>query len=211
MIAHLKAFQEKHLFTNKAFKRCLLFLYICTIFVPETNWAHGIALGSSFLSLNCNRSSNWNASNISFCWNQIVLSLKQSTALQSFPLTSTTVENQGTWGKERDTICDARDHKLELSSNVNNQLWVEQCGWKRWQLLVAIAIIAQLPPASEPCRTVTVLCCVHHTLERQTSVNEIWKVSEFVAWVGPNSKVVTSPPLFGQCRYPRPPPIWKCV
>ena len=42
--------------------------------------------------------------------------LKQSTALQSFPLTSTTVENQGTWGKERDTICDARDHKLELSS-----------------------------------------------------------------------------------------------
>ena len=61
--------------------------------------------------------------------------LKQSTALQSFPLTSTTVENQGTWGKERDTICDARDHKLELSSiafvgklNVNNQLWVEQCG-----------------------------------------------------------------------------------
>ena len=29
--------------------------------------------------------------------------LKQSTALQSFPLTSTPVENQGTWGKERAT------------------------------------------------------------------------------------------------------------
>ena len=41
------------------------------------------------------------------------------------------------------------------------------------------AIIAELPPTSEPCRTVTLLCCVHHTLEKNS--NE-WKELPSMLW-----------------------------
>ena len=39
--------------------------------------------------------------------------------------------------------------------------------FKKWRKsLGAIAIIAELPPTTQPCRTVTVLSCVHYPLEK---------------------------------------------
>ena len=39
--------------------------------------------------------------------------------------------------------------------------------FKKWRKSVgAIAIIAELPPTTQPCRTVTVLSCVHYPLEK---------------------------------------------
>ena len=111
MIVHLKTFQGKHLFTNKAFKRCLLFLYICTIFVPNghikqkhrtyTNpkkLTESMAFHLDLLSC-CNTVTE--AANemlptfpfveIKSCF------LKPSTALQSFPESSTAAGGRGTW------------------------------------------------------------------------------------------------------------------
>ena len=86
-------------------------------------------------------------------------------------------EKQTQYGMK--AITSSSDHQQLLLEKLNaRQSTVGGAMWlKKWQLLVAIAIIAELPPTSEPCRTVTVLCCVHHTLEKQTSMN---KISEFV-------------------------------
>ena len=41
--------------------------------------------------------------------------------------------------------------------------------FKKWRKsLGAIAIIAELPPTTQPCRTVTVLSCVHYPLEKNS-------------------------------------------
>ena len=232
MIVHLKAFEGKHLFTNKAFKRCLLFLYICTICVPnghikktfkkhkthkskKINWAHGIALGSSLLLLlNCNVASEMLPT---FPFVEIKLCFfKQSTALQSFPLTSTPVENQGTWGKERAT------HNMwckwsQARVIINSFCWKTKretinCGWSNVVEKVAVtcgncnycsATSSQWALSDSHCP----LLCTSHP--GQTNIHE-QIASEFVAWMV-GSKFKRSLPLFGQCRCPHPQPIWKCV
>ena len=45
--------------------------------------------------------------------------------------------------------------------------------FKKWRKsLGAIAIIAELPPTTQPCRTVTVLSCVHYPLEKNNMYDQ---------------------------------------
>ena len=81
--------------------------------------------------------------------------------------------------------------------------------FKKWRKsLGAIAIIAELPPTTQPCRTVTVLSCVHYPLEKNNMYDQKIVSRRFYV----ESLVCCSLqdlPLSAQYRCPRRPPICK--
>ena len=81
--------------------------------------------------------------------------------------------------------------------------------FKKWRKSVrAIAIIAELPPTTQPCRTVTVLSCVHYPLEKNDKhglriVGRRFYVESLVRCN------LQDLPLSAQYMCPRRPPICK--
>ena len=70
--------------------------------------------------------------------------------------------------------------------------------FKKWRKsLGAIAIIAELPPTTQPCRTVTVLSCVHYPLEKNNMTKRLW-VGDFMSfWFVAVYKIYLSLPNIG--------------